>query len=151
MSHYETLDITATATPDDIKKAFRQLARDTHPDHHPGDPLKEERFKAITAAYEVLSDPAARKRYDAKLAFENMKERWRTAQEEHARQAPAPSPPPATPSPAPPKEENTSVWGLLFGLGVAAFALHKMSQASDTQWDSNVERNRGPDGRFRPS
>jgi molecular chaperone DnaJ len=62
--HYETLGVSRTATPDEIKKAYRRLAREYHPDANPGDSEAAERFKHISHAYEVLSNPEKRSRYD---------------------------------------------------------------------------------------
>lgn len=62
---YETLGLTKAATADDIKKAYRKLARTSHPDLNPDDAGSEARFKAIAAAYEVLKDPETRARFDA--------------------------------------------------------------------------------------
>ena len=62
--HYSTLGVGKTATPDEIKKAYRKLVRETHPDRHPDDPKAEERFKQISQAYEVLADADKRKQYD---------------------------------------------------------------------------------------
>ena len=61
--YYEVLGVARDAAPDDIKRAYRALARELHPDVNP-DPTTQERFKEVTAAYEVLSDPAKRERYD---------------------------------------------------------------------------------------
>lgn len=61
---YIILEIGRTASENDIKRAFRKLARRCHPDINPGDRSAEERFKRISEAYEVLSDPAKRKFYD---------------------------------------------------------------------------------------
>jgi len=61
---YVVLEVVRTATEDDIKKAFRKLARRFHPDINPGDTTAEERFKRISEAYEVLSDPLKREFYD---------------------------------------------------------------------------------------
>ncbi len=62
--YYEVLGVSRTANADDIKKAYRKLARKYHPDVNPGDKSTEEKFKEINEAYEVLSDPDKRKRYD---------------------------------------------------------------------------------------
>jgi len=62
--YYAALGVKKTASTDDIKKAFRKLARKYHPDVNPGDKTAEEKFKAISEANEVLSDPKKRKIYD---------------------------------------------------------------------------------------
>ena len=53
-----------SSTEEDIKKSFRKLALELHPDHNPNDPQSEERFKNVTEAYGVLSDPLKKKEYD---------------------------------------------------------------------------------------
>ncbi|MDX1934213.1 MAG: DnaJ domain-containing protein, partial [Capsulimonadales bacterium] len=62
--YYEVLGVEREASPDDIKKAYRQLARKYHPDVNPGDESAEERFKEIGEAYEILSDDQKRRLYD---------------------------------------------------------------------------------------
>lgn len=62
--HYELLGVSRDASTEDIKRAYRRLARQHHPDVNPGDAAAETRFKEITVAYEVLSDPQRRARYD---------------------------------------------------------------------------------------
>lgn len=62
--YYEVLGVNRTSTDDAIKKAFRKLAKDNHPDLNPGDKAAEARFKEINEAYEVLSDTEKKKRYD---------------------------------------------------------------------------------------
>ena len=66
---YATLGVSRTASADEIKKAYRKLARVNHPDANPDDPKAEERFKEISHAHDVLSDPDKRREYDARLQF----------------------------------------------------------------------------------
>jgi curved DNA-binding protein len=61
---YQILGVARTASPEEIKKAYRKLARQHHPDVNPGNKQAEERFKEFSAAFEVLSDPKRRKLYD---------------------------------------------------------------------------------------
>ncbi len=63
---YATLGVAKTASADEIKKAYRKLARVHHPDANAGDPKAEERFKEISHAHDVLSDPEKRQEYDAR-------------------------------------------------------------------------------------
>ena len=64
-SPYDILGVATSASADDIKKAYRRLARKLHPDLNAGDKAGEERFKAVSVAYRLLSDPDTRARYDA--------------------------------------------------------------------------------------
>src|SRR5574340_1230232 len=62
--YYKILGVSKSASAEDIKKAFRKLARKYHPDVNPGDKKAEEKFKEINEAYEVLSDSDKRRKYD---------------------------------------------------------------------------------------
>ena len=62
--YYEILGVKKSASADDIRKAFRKLARKYHPDVNPGDKSAEEKFKTLSEANDVLSDPKKRKIYD---------------------------------------------------------------------------------------
>jgi DnaJ-class molecular chaperone len=61
---YSVLGVQRTATDDEIRRAFRRLAKELHPDVNPNNPVASERFKRVTAAYEVVGDPAQRQAYD---------------------------------------------------------------------------------------
>ena len=62
--YYETLGVARAAKEDEIRKAYRKLARKHHPDLNPGDKAAEERFKKVQEAYDILSDPKKKQMYD---------------------------------------------------------------------------------------
>jgi molecular chaperone DnaJ len=70
--YYAILGVAPSADGDEIKKAFRSLAKKYHPDKNPDDPIAEEKFKEVTEAYEVLSDSEQRRVYDNPDPFGNM-------------------------------------------------------------------------------
>lgn len=82
---YERLGVTETATPYEIKKAFRKLATKHHPDRNGGDKKSEDVFKQIANAYETLSDSDLRRQYDAEL---NSKRNYYTSSQTTQRQQP---------------------------------------------------------------
>ena len=81
---YEVLGVKPNATADEIRKAYRKLAKEFHPDLNPGKPVAEARFKAVSAAYDILSDPEKRARYDRGEIDESGAERPRYSYRPHA-------------------------------------------------------------------
>lgn len=77
-NYYELLDVSPDATVEEIKRAYRRLARQYHPDLNPGDKQAEETFKDLVEAYDVLCDPEERKKYDQLINTRNSKNRRRT-------------------------------------------------------------------------
>jgi molecular chaperone DnaJ len=73
---YKSLGVASDAQDSEIKKAYRKLAKDLHPDKNPGDAKAEQRFKEISEAYSVLSDPGQRKEYDAVRAMSHGRARF---------------------------------------------------------------------------
>src|SRR6266852_2911834 len=62
--YYDVLGVKKSASPDEIKKAYRKLAREFHPDRNPGDKKAEAKFKEVQEAYDILSDQSKRSQYD---------------------------------------------------------------------------------------
>lgn len=82
IDYYQVLGVDKTASQNDIKKAFRKLARKYHPDLNPNDSSAKDKFQAINEANEVLSDPEKRKKYD------EYGEHWKHADEFEAQSVP---------------------------------------------------------------
>jgi curved DNA-binding protein CbpA len=69
MNYYQILGISSTASQEEIKVAFKKLAKEFHPDKHRGSDMYEDQFKKINSAYQTLSDPVKKARYDLKLKY----------------------------------------------------------------------------------
>ncbi|MDN4165191.1 DnaJ domain-containing protein [Cytophagales bacterium LB-30] len=96
-THYQILGIPESATPEQIRQAFKRLAVQYHPDKNPNNPQAEEVFKQVNAAYQVLSDPEQKSRYDLQLLY-----RRTATRPPRPAQAPSTSPKPKRPKPRPP-------------------------------------------------
>src|SRR6187549_3121812 len=98
--YYQTLGVAKSATDKELKQAYRKLARKHHPDVNPGDKSAEGRFKELNEAYEVLGDPAKRKKYDELGA------NWRMYEQAGAAGGPGAS-------------SDPGAWNVPFGAGAA--------------------------------
>jgi tetratricopeptide (TPR) repeat protein len=102
-NHYQVLGVPPTAPAADIKRAYRRLATELHPDKHGGDRQYEERFKAVAVAYGVLGDPDRRAQYDYQLQLAARRaEEQRRATAEAAASGPSVYKMPGQPAAAPP-------------------------------------------------
>ena len=89
IDYYKILEIEKTATADDVKKAYRKLARKLHPDLNPNDKEAHKKFQSVNEANEVLGDPEKRKKYDLygkDWAHAEQFEQQRQSQQRNARE-----------------------------------------------------------------
>jgi len=116
VTYYQILAVSNTATQEEIKKSYRRLAKQYHPDANPGIKAAEEKFKQIAAAYEVLSDPQRRANYDF-LLYQQSQQRYQpNAQTTYMRTysaEPQPTRPPQTESSPDWPIGRLFLWGLL--------------------------------------
>ena len=66
--YYQVLGLSLDVSDDEIRKAYRRIALECHPDHHPADPDSEERFKLVSEAYSILGDAGKRREYDLRYS-----------------------------------------------------------------------------------
>ena len=103
MSYYEALGVGNKSTPKEIRKAYRKLAFQYHPDRNPGDSNAENKFKEIQVAYDVLGDPIKRQSYDAgKPSPSQYQQQYQYNPPQQQRRKPKPKPPKPKPKPPDP-------------------------------------------------
>jgi curved DNA-binding protein CbpA len=151
-THYDTLGVDEKASADDIKAAFRQLARKCHPDRNQGDVSAEASFKKVNAAYEIIGDLSNRAAYDQDLLLARTARA--VAQRGTSPAAASPHvpvvwrPPAPPPTPPAPPSSGGSGWAWLAGLGLFGLAVAAASGVGTDKRDARTGRYRGPDGRF---
>lgn len=107
VTYYQILAVSNTATQEEIKKSYRRLAKQYHPDANPGIKAAEEKFKQIAAAYEVLSDPQRRANYDF-LLFQRSRQPYQPSHQSYSR------PYAAEPKyESQPSDEHTNPWRIV--------------------------------------
>ncbi len=112
--YYEVLGVPKTATKDDIKKAYRKLAIQYHPDKNPGDKNAEEKFKEATEAYEILGDEQKRQAYD-QFGFAGVEGMGGTSQQDYA--------------------DFSSIFGSFFGEGAQQRGGNRVNRGANLRYD----------------
>ncbi|MGE0199858.1 MAG: DnaJ C-terminal domain-containing protein [Candidatus Melainabacteria bacterium] len=116
-NYYDLLGLSAAADMDSVRTAYRRLARENHPDLHPGDRAKEERFKAINEAYDFLSNPDKKATYDAALKAGRSSDNAQKAATARQKAASAKAEPPKTQPPPKQKPQATGHKATASGAG----------------------------------
>lgn len=123
LNYYEILGINQNASEEELKSAFKSLAKKYHPDKHAGNPVYEEHFKKINSAYQVLSDPKKRERYNLKLFYQSQK-RFNTTSPSTARpQAPQKQRPAYNPKPVDFTKQQKIKYGFISLTGIIVFII----------------------------
>jgi curved DNA-binding protein CbpA len=118
-NYYEILGVNKNASEEEIKVAFKSLAKKYHPDKHAGNPVYEEHFKKINSAYQVLSDPKKRERYNLKIFYQTQKKYNKPAP---SRQNPKPPMPPTNNSkPVDFTKQQKIKYSTISGIGLILF------------------------------
>lgn len=137
-NYYDILGVSAQATKREVQLAFRKLAFVYHPDKNPGNTASEEKFKEINKAYQVLSDPVKRRRYDS--IIRNSQQRMAVKTNRTTSRPSKPYQPPKPPSPRKPKEKKESLKVRIQRFGRAAvitlivlFALNLFMNVANTK------------------
>jgi len=117
---YEILGIGASASADEMKKAFRRLACECHPDSDPGNPWAEDEFKELSAAYDLLSDPKRRSLYDRG----DLGDDWKRTRSSGVKSPNAPPTQPNNPAPGPTHNKTSKTAGLKIKGADVDYILH---------------------------
>lgn len=152
-NHYQVLGVPRNASLDNIKKAYKTLAKKYHPDVNPGSKFYEDHFKKVTAAYAILSDPAKRQQYDVKLYHAERPAQPRPAPPRPAQQQ-RPKRPAAAQSQATfsfnmsiPSKQNLIVIGVLVLFIIGGYTLFNVMNrlASDNHYELGLESEKNKD------
>jgi len=117
---YEILGVRPSASADEMKKAFRRLARECHPDSDLGNPWAEDEFKELSAAYDLLSDPKRRSQYDRG----DLGDDWKRTRSSGGKSPKDPPKKPNKPAPGPTHKKNSKTAGLKIKGADVDYTLH---------------------------
>lgn len=150
IDHYEVLHVSPSATPEEIRKAYRAAIREEHPDRNDGTRLANERTVLLNEAYNTLKDSVLRMRHNVRRMQhvvrgirQGQRARASVARHSKASNLPVPYQPPPVP-PSPPRPSNAGL-GALFSVGMAFMAL----LMTKNSYDRDVGRYRNGRGQFR--
>jgi curved DNA-binding protein CbpA len=121
LNFYEILGINKNASEEEMKAAFKSLAKKYHPDKHAGNPVYEEHFKKINSAYQVLSDPKKRERYNLKLFYQSQKKFSTPSPSVTRQQAPQKMRPTYNPKPDEFTKQQKIKYGFISLFGIVVF------------------------------
>ncbi|MDB5255997.1 MAG: dnaJ [Chitinophagaceae bacterium] len=152
-NHYQVLGVPRNASLDNIKKAYKTLAKKYHPDVNPGSKFYEDHFKKVTAAYAVLSDPVKRQQYDVKLYQAERPPITRpaqtrpSAQQRPRRTAPAQTQASFSLSLGMPSKQNLIVIGVILLFVIGGYTLFNVMNrlASDNHYELGLESEKKKD------
>lgn len=135
---YASLGLGRTATADDIRRAYRKLAKELHPDIRPGDKAAEDRFKRATAAFNLLSDPVTKSRFDRGEIDADGNERMAFGSRGHTRQG-ARASAGAGPSPGGAEFDLGDIFSDLFGSGAGGARSYTRMRGRDIRFTLDID------------